>query len=60
MPTPRQELATLILGRSLDDYVRAYRDDRVSWRVIARNLQQDTGGKVDVTDETLRKWYPGW
>lgn len=29
---------------------------RMSWRRIALDLRDATGGKVDVTPETIRKW----
>jgi hypothetical protein len=58
MPTPKQQLATVLLKRDVLDYIRDYRNDGVSWRRIATNLHGDTKGRVDVSGETLRSWVP--
>lgn len=58
--SPIQELAALLLERPLDEYVAEKRDASRSWRLIARDLMDDTDGKVDVTEQTLRNWFgPG-
>lgn len=59
-PTPRQRLASLLLGEDLGDWVAERRRDpelRLSWRMIARQLRDATNGEIDVTGETLRLWY---
>ena len=60
MATPRQDLADALLPVPLGDWVRERRhpDYRRPWRVIANELRDATGGKVAVTGEALRKWYP--
>lgn len=55
--TPKQQLADLLLGQSLDEFVTSRRGQDRSWRLIARDLYERTNGQVDVTHETLRSWY---
>lgn len=54
--THRQTLVELQLGASLQDFVLSRRPDQ-SWRSISRDLYDVSGGKVDVTGESLRNWY---
>lgn len=64
--TPSRRLADLLLGEDgpLEQFVRARRvkpaDDKPqrSWRLIARDLLEATGGQVDLTGESLRSWFP--
>lgn len=55
--SPTQTLATLTLGTDVVQWarVRAADPDR-SFQSIARELREATGGVVDVTDETIRRW----
>lgn len=57
--TPTQHLASLKLGRPLDEYVAEKRrtQPRWSWGLIAEQLAADTGGAVNISRETLRLWY---
>lgn len=55
--TPTQRLADLLLPTTLLDFVQTRRDSGRSWRLIARDLHQETHGHVDVTAETLRGWF---
>lgn len=55
--TPTQRLADLLLPTTLSDFVQARRDTGRSWRLIARDLHEQTGGQIDVTAETLRGWF---
>jgi len=60
-PTPTSVTATrrlldVILDGGLDEYVTARRQAGQSWRTIMLDLLADT--KVDVTEATLRSWYP--
>lgn len=54
-----QRLATLLLGEDVDQWVAERRepDARLSWRLIARQLNKATNGQVDVTGETIRLRY---
>lgn len=52
-----QQLAAIILGRPLAEYVAAKRSEGLGWRKLAATLEADTGGRVRVTYETLRNWY---
>jgi hypothetical protein len=54
--TPTQRLASLLLNRPLAEYITERREAGRSWRLIARDLHQETDGQVDVTAETLRGW----
>ena len=57
--TPSQTLAEHLLGRPVGEYIaekRNARRPRWSWRLIAEQLAEDTGGKVVVTAETVRVW----
>lgn len=56
--TPKQRLAELLLGESLEHFVRSRRADGLPWRYVARDLFDATGGEVDVTHESLRLWFP--
>ena len=55
--TPTQRLADLLLPTTLGDFVATRRADGRSWRLIARDLHEQTNGQVDVTAETLRGWF---
>ena len=55
--TPTQRLAEATLRRPLVDYIDEQRADGKSWRSVARRLERDTYGIVDVSHETLRKWW---
>lgn len=55
--TPTQRLADLLLPTTLSAFVQERRDVGRSWRLIARDLHEQTGGQIDVTAETLRGWF---
>jgi hypothetical protein len=55
--TPTQRLADLLLPTTLGDFVATRRAGGRSWRLIARDLHEQTNGQVDVTAETLRGWF---
>lgn len=55
--TPTHRLADLLLPTTLSDFVQERRTAGRSWRLIARDLHQETDGEVDVTAETLRGWF---
>lgn len=54
--TPRQRLADVLLGRPLEEWVAERRAAKQSWRAVARELEEATGGAVAVTEVTLRAW----
>lgn len=54
--TPTQRLASLLLDQNVIDYIADRRSEGRAWRFIARDISEATGGQVDVTYETLRKW----
>ena len=45
------------VGVPLGDYVRRSHAAGGSWRTIAREVREATGGLVDVTHVTLINWY---
>jgi len=57
--TPTQRLASVKLGRSLEDYVIEKRNARPrwTWKLIAEQLAEDTDGEITVSHEALRQWY---
>lgn len=55
--TPTHRLADVLLPTTLAEFVAEKRADGRSWRLIARDLHEDTNGQVDVTAETLRGWF---
>lgn len=56
--TPLMELADLKLNGGLEEFVRSRRAQtpRRPWRLIAIDIRDATG--LDVTDQTLRVWFP--
>ena len=54
--TPTQALARTMID-DLDEFVISRRRDGRSWRLIARDIHDATGGRIDVTLETVRSWY---
>lgn len=54
--TPTQQLVDLKLDGTLNDFVALRRGAGRSWRLISRDIYEQTG--IDVTNETLRSWYP--
>lgn len=59
MKTTTHILADHLLDVPLAQYVGAKRAAGESWRNIALGLRDDTDGQVNVTHETLRRWFPG-
>lgn len=55
--TPTHRLADLLLPTTLADFVQTRRGNGRSWRLIARDLHEQTDGQIDVTAETLRAWF---
>lgn len=53
----QQQLAEIILGRPLSEYVAAKRADGLAWRTIATAITTDTTGRVTISHEALRLWY---
>ncbi len=57
-PTPSRRLADHLIRGGLDAFVAKQRGDGHSWRTISVQLYNITKGQVDVTETTLRNWYP--
>lgn len=57
-PTRTRQLADLLLGGdgTLETFVRSRRADGRAWRLVARDLYEQTD--LDLTYETLRGWFP--
>jgi len=56
--TAAAELASLILERPIEEWIAERRAAGRAWRRVERDLLEATGGRVDVTHETLRTWAP--
>jgi hypothetical protein len=57
--THAQRLAELILGRPFPEWFDEHRgtdENPRSYRLIARDLYEQTNGQVDVAGETIRGW----
>lgn len=59
-PTATHVLADHLLGDDgpLELFVATRRAEARAWVKIVRDLYEATGGKIDVTFETLRSWFP--
>lgn len=49
----------MLLGQPVQDWISARRASGRPWRLIARDLYEQTNGQIDVTHETLRTWTEG-
>ena len=58
MQSPHQELATVLLGEDVLDWIAERRTavPRWTWELLADELAKVTDGKVSVSRETLRQW----
>jgi hypothetical protein len=56
MRTTTQHLADLILGIPVERWIATQRASGCSYRLIARELEAETSGRVVVTTRTLRNW----
>lgn len=54
--TPTQKLASMLLGRPVDEWIRSRRTAGRSWRLVSRDLYEATNGQIDVTHEAIRRW----
>jgi hypothetical protein len=55
--TVTRRYADLLLQGQLEEFVRSRRAKRRAWRLISRDLWEETGGELDLTYETLRSWF---
>lgn len=53
-----KRLSEHVWDGDLAAYVRKGRRAGKPWRLLAREVWDLSGGLIDVTDQTLRKWYP--
>lgn len=56
--TPRQRLASLLLGRPVLEYIQDLHNTGMSYDRIAAQLSDDTDGQVDISHEAIRQWLP--
>ena len=54
--SPTRRLAHQLLP-GFDEYVLGLREAGESWRAIAAHIDQRTGGVLNVSHETLRRWF---
>lgn len=57
-PSLAQKLAETVWKGDLRAYVREARSEGRAWRTISREVWDKSKGVIDVSDQTLRKWYP--
>ena len=57
-PTYKYQLAEHLLGEPLRAYVERKRREQKAWRLICMDILTDTKGAIDVTQQTLRNWFP--
>lgn len=55
--TPKQRLASLLLGTPVAPWIRERRPEK-AWRVIGAELRDATNGEIDVPIQTLINWAP--
>lgn len=55
--TARQRLASLILGRSVLDFIAERRANDMPYRRIAAELRDATDGEIDLSDVAIRSWW---
>jgi hypothetical protein len=51
--------ATEILGRPLAEWIADRRASGATWRQITKDLEESTGGRIRVNQETVRTWGHG-
>lgn len=56
--TPNRRLADLLVPGGIENFVRSRRRAGRAWRLISRDLWEETAGELDITYETLRSWFP--
>lgn len=57
MATVTRRYADLLLDGGFDAFVASRRAKGRAWRLISRDLWEETNGELDVTYETLRAWF---
>ncbi len=55
--SPRQRVASLVLGRSVTAVIAEAREQGRTWPQIADQIRMQTGGEVGVTGEAIRLWH---
>ena len=58
MPTPKEQLASIYLGRPVREWIVKHRAAGWSYRDMVQQFRADTGERMTVTHETLRAWDP--
>ena len=51
-----QELASVLLDQDVIEWIQTARAAGTTWATVRDTLAAKTGGRVDVTDATLRNW----
>jgi hypothetical protein len=55
--SPRQRLATLLLGRDVIDVITEQRANKQSWPAIRQYIKDATDGEIDVSHQALQQWF---
>lgn len=59
MSTPKADYASHLLDRRVEDWIADRRAAGRSWRQIAADLEEATGGKIRAVPESVRSWSLG-
>lgn len=54
--TATQQLASILLEQPVGEWIAACRQDGYTWRLVAVKLAHETGGRIRLSHETVRKW----
>lgn len=54
--TTKQELASVLLGEDVMQYIHRRRRAGETWDVIRDDLATDTGGRVNITLRSIHAW----
>lgn len=55
--TPTTELASLLIGEDLGQWLAQRREQGRTWAGLAADLDDATNGKVQVSREAIRLWF---
>jgi hypothetical protein len=55
-PSPRQRLASVLIGRPVTDFIADRRFAGESWPTIRDAIRHETAGEVDVSWQAVQQW----
>jgi len=54
--SPLRQWANEILGGDVVEWAQGRLEEGVSMRLVVRELREMTGGRIDITEQGLRRW----